>query len=50
MELWFTETHSPGVRFSMKVTREIVRHQSDYQSICILDTEEFGRVLIMDDY
>ncbi|HHX36436.1 MAG TPA: polyamine aminopropyltransferase [Clostridiaceae bacterium] len=50
MDLWFTETHSPGVRFSMQVIREIVRHQSDFQSICILDTVEFGRVLIMDDY
>lgn len=50
MDLWFTEAHTPNVRFSMKVVREVIHQQSAYQDICILDTEEFGRILIMDNY
>ncbi len=50
MDLWFTESHTPHVRFSMRVIRELIRHRSDYQEICILDTEEFGRVLVMDNF
>ena len=49
-DTWFTEEHAPGVRFSMKVTRELVRMHSDYQEIAVLETEEFGKVLILDGY
>ncbi len=50
MNLWFTEDHTPSVRFTMKVEREVIHQRSDHQDIVILDTEEFGRVLILDSY
>jgi spermidine synthase len=50
MNLWFTEDHTPSVRFTMKVTREVIHHKSDHQDIVILDTEEFGRILVLDNY
>ncbi|MGI6545812.1 MAG: polyamine aminopropyltransferase [Fastidiosipilaceae bacterium] len=50
MNLWFTEDHTPSVRFTMKVEREVIHQRSDHQDIVILDTVEFGRVLILDSY
>ncbi len=49
-DIWYTEEHAPGVRFSMQVSREVARCRSDFQDICILDTREFGRILVMDGY
>lgn len=50
MELWYTENHTENVRFSTKVSNQLVSRQSDYQHIAILDTEEFGRILTLDGY
>ena len=35
MELWFTEEHTPNVRFSIKVDRQLYNYQSKYQRIDI---------------
>lgn len=48
MELWYTDKHTKDIHFSMKVIRQIVSVESEFQRIDILDTEEFGRVLILD--
>ena len=50
MELWFSEYHSQYVRFSLKVKEQLYNKQSDFQHIAILDTYEFGRVLVLDGY
>lgn len=50
MELWYTENHTDYVKFSMKVKKELVNKQSDFQHISVLDTYEFGRVLTLDGY
>lgn len=47
-DLWYSEYHSPDVRFSMRVSRQLVHEQSDYQTISVYDTPEFGRVLTLD--
>ncbi len=48
MNLWYTENHSPNVRFSLKVEKHLYTGKSDFQKIDILQTSEFGRVLTLD--
>lgn len=48
MELWFSENHTKDVKFSLKVNKQLFSKESDYQQIDILDTYEFGRVLVLD--
>ncbi|MER2090769.1 polyamine aminopropyltransferase [Sporosarcina sp. JAI121] len=48
MNLWYTEKHSPNVRFSLKVEEHLFTGKSDFQKIDILQTSEFGRVLTLD--
>lgn len=50
MELWFTERHTKGVEFSIKVDRQLYTGQSDFQRIDIFDSKEFGRFLTLDGY
>lgn len=46
--LWFTEEHTPNVRFSLRMDKIIMTATSEYQRIDIFDTPEFGRVLALD--
>jgi len=47
-EVWFYESLFPSVRLGLKVKKTIVSKYSNYQKIKILDTYEFGRVLVLD--
>ena len=48
MEMWFSEFHTPDVKHSIRVNRQLYSRQSDYQRIDIFETPEFGRVLTLD--
>lgn len=48
MELWYTEEHTPTVRFSIKVKEQLVSKRSPFQQIDVFDSEEFGRFLTLD--
>lgn len=48
MELWYTEQHTDQVRFSIKVDKQIVSRQSEYQRIDLFESEEFGKILSLD--
>lgn len=48
MELWYTDQHTKDCRFSMKVLRQIASQKSENEAIEILDTVEYGRVLVLD--
>lgn len=48
MELWFTEQQDEDVRFSIKVEKSIMTKQSKFQRIDVFDSNEFGRVLVLD--
>ena len=48
MELWFSEHHTPDVKLSLRVNKQLYSKESDYQRIDIFDTPEFGRVLALD--
>lgn len=48
MELWYTEEHTPNVRFSIKVKEQLLSRQSPFQRIDVFDSEEFGRFFTLD--
>ena len=50
MELWFSERHTPDVKISIKVDKQLYSAQSDYQRIGVFDSKEFGRFLTLDGY
>ena len=50
MQLWFTEEHTPSVKFSIKVERQLFSAQSEFQRIDVFDSKEFGRFLTLDGY
>ena len=50
MELWFTENHTQSVKFSIKIKRHLASVQSEYQKIDILESEELGRILVLDGF
>lgn len=49
MEVWFTEEWLPGLRISCQVSSVVVRKKTRFQELCILDTVEFGRMLVLDN-
>jgi spermidine synthase len=50
MELWYTENHTEEARFSIRVDRHLISHQSKYQRIDVFESKEFGRILTLDGY
>ncbi|WP_310601892.1 polyamine aminopropyltransferase [Anaerosporobacter sp.] len=50
MELWFTEEHTKNVRFSIKVDKQLVSRQGDFQRIDVFETKEFGKILTLDGF
>ena len=47
-DLWYSEYHTPNVRFSIKVNNQLHNEQSEYQKIAVYDSPEFGRFLTLD--
>lgn len=47
-DLWYSEYHTPNVRFSIRVNNQLHGEQSDYQKIAVYDSPEFGRFLTLD--
>ncbi len=50
MELWFSEYNTENMKISFRVRRQLFSQQSDFQHIQVLDSYEFGRVLVMDGF
>ena len=50
MELWFSEPHTPNVKLSIRVDRQLYSGQSQLQRIDVYDTPELGRLLALDGY
>lgn len=50
MNLWYTEKHTDDVKFSIRVDKQLVSCQSDFQRIDIFDSREFGKILTLDGY
>lgn len=47
-DLWFSEYHTPNVRFSIRVERQLHDEQSEYQRIAVYDSPDFGRFFTLD--
>lgn len=47
-DLWYSEYHTPDVRFSIKVNHQVHYEKSNYQTISVFDSTEFGRFLTLD--
>ena len=50
MELWFSEKHTPNVKLSIKVDRQLYTGKSEFQRIDVFESKEFGRFLTLDGY
>lgn len=50
MELWFSEPHTPNVKLSIKVDKQLYSGQSEFQRIDVFESPEFGRFLVLDGY
>lgn len=48
MELWYTELHTQNAGLKLKVKETLFTGKSEYQTIEVLDTYEYGRVLLLD--
>jgi spermidine synthase len=49
MALWFDETYAGKIRFGLKLKRSLFHGKSEFQSVDIVETEEFGRALALED-
>lgn len=50
MELWFSEPHTSDVKLSIRVDRQIYSGESEFQRIDVFESQEFGRILVLDGY
>ena len=50
MDFWFSEAHTPNVKLSIKVDRQLYSGKSEFQRIDVFDSPEFGRFLALDGY
>lgn len=48
MEMWFSEMHTPNVKISIRIDRQLYSGQSDYQRIDVFDSTELGRFVTLD--
>lgn len=48
MELWYTEKQTPNLSFSCKITRTLHTEQTEFQDLAVVDTVQFGRMLVLD--
>ena len=48
MELWYTEKQTEYVGMTCKAKGTLMRKRSQYQDIAVIDTEQFGRMLLLD--
>lgn len=48
MELWFTERQTPHLGITCTVGKVLMEQQTDYQHLAVLETAQFGRMLVLD--
>jgi len=47
-DLWFTEYQTPNLRLGLRIKDVLLNKRSSYQHILVVDTMEYGRVLVLD--
>lgn len=48
MEMWFTEKQTEHYGIMARIRESLVREQTAYQDLAVIDTVEFGRMLVLD--
>ncbi|SDS71540.1 spermidine synthase [Paenibacillaceae bacterium GAS479] len=48
MELWYTEKQTESYGITAKVKETYVNEQTDFQQLAMIETEEFGTMLVLD--
>lgn len=48
MELWFTERQTESFGITAKVLKTLHTEKTPFQSLAVLETEQFGRMLVLD--
>src|SRR5210317_158574 len=48
MDKWFKNKYSPNTLLNTKIKKKVFKGKSTYQSIEIIDTHDFGRMLVLD--
>lgn len=48
MELWYTEKQTPVFGITAKIRETLVTEKTEFQDLAMIDTEEFGRMLVLD--
>ncbi|MCL6581332.1 MAG: polyamine aminopropyltransferase [Firmicutes bacterium] len=48
MEFWFSELHTPNFHISVRVRQTLEVKRTTYQELAVLDTYDFGRMLVLD--
>jgi len=48
MELWYTEMQTPSLGITCKAKRTLHTEKTRYQELALLETEHFGRMLVLD--
>ncbi len=49
-EQWFTEKHTPHSGLTLEYTRRLYDAHSDFQHVEVIDTPEYGRMLLLDGF
>jgi len=50
MDLWFSELHTPNVKLSIRVDKQLYSAQSKFQRIDVFESPEYGRFLTLDGF
>jgi spermidine synthase len=48
MELWFTEKQTESFGITAKINQTYVHEKTDFQDLAMIETEEFGNMLVLD--
>ena len=48
MELWFTEKQTPDHGITSRIVRTLHREETKYQTVDVIETRQFGRMLLLD--
>lgn len=48
-DLWFSDFTTPTNKLSLKIKETLYRGRSEFQEILVVDTYDYGRVLVLDD-
>lgn len=48
MELWYSESHTEDVKFSLKVKEHLFSSQSNFQRVDVFNTYEYGHLMTLD--